>query len=294
MKKIGYICLLIGVVLFVSGTFLYFGSIKPEDKITISKNDYYLDYQYNFVENIENLRPNSYKELLNTIYTIINSGEIEFTFTCGSSYSECIDDVKKLSNDKEILSTLNSFVHPFNSVQYLLFSINDRDVKVSLKKNYSDKEISEINKEIDNIYSTLVSTDASKFDNILKIHDYIIEKATYDSARVNDKIYDYSSDTAYGPLIENFAICSGYTDAMKLFLDRMNIRNYKVFAGEHIWNAVELDGKWYHLDLTWDDPVYSDGTSIIDYKYFLIDTNTLKNLDLSEHDFNTTIYSELA
>ena len=28
---------------------------------------------------------------------------------------------------------------------------------------------------------------------------------------------------------------------------------------DHAWNLVELDGKWYHLDATWDDPMPDQG-----------------------------------
>ena len=50
------------------------------------------------------------------------------------------------------------------------------------------------------------------------------------------------------------------------------IINYKISNDEHIWNLVYLDEKWYHLDLTWDDPIITGGgrvTDTIKYAYFL-------------------------
>ena len=46
-------------------------------------------------------------------------------------------------------------------------------------------------------------------------------------------------------------------------------------TGGHAWNLVNVDGKLYHIDTTWDDPVSSDGRDLLRYKYFLIDDQTM-------------------
>jgi transglutaminase/protease-like cytokinesis protein 3 len=38
---------------------------------------------------------------------------------------------------------------------------------------------------------------------------------------------------------------------------------------EHVWNIVKVDGKWYNIDLTWDDPILDNGESMISYDFFL-------------------------
>ena len=100
------------------------------------------------------------------------------------------------------------------------------------------------------------------------------------------------------PLGEGKGICGGYTDAMALFLDKMGITNYKIASENHIWNLVYIDGSWKHLDLTWDDPVSTDGTDYLQHKYFLITTKQLKEADsgdviVVEHNFKDSIYREL-
>ena len=70
----------------------------------------------------------------------------------------------------------------------------------------------------------------------------------------------------------------------------MNIINYKISNEEHIWNLVYLDGKWYHLYLTWDDPISE--TNINRDTYFLITTKTLEELNDGTHNFDKKIYSE--
>ena len=77
---------------------------------------------------------------------------------------------------------------------------------------------------------------------------------------------------------------------MKLFLDELNIINYKISNDQHIWNLVYLDGEWLHLDLTWDDPVSTK--NITRDNYFLIDTKTLELLDDDVHYYNSIIFTE--
>ena len=51
--------------------------------------------------------------------------------------------------------------------------------------------------------------------------------------------------------------------------------------------------KWYHLDLTWDDPVMSDGTERLSHDYMLIDTNRLLELEKSQHNFDQNVFLEV-
>ena len=79
---------------------------------------------------------------------------------------------------------------------------------------------------------------------------------------------------------------------MQLFLEKMGVKNYRISSATHEWNLVYIEGKWLHLDLTWDDPITSDGTSILKDDYFLIDTNTLMSKEDGEHNFDSSIYKE--
>lgn len=52
---------------------------------------------------------------------------------------------------------------------------------------------------------------------------------------------------------------------------------------DHMWNMVKLEGQWYHVDVTWDDPVMSDGSHALKYNYFLISDARIK----LDHSINT-------
>lgn len=81
---------------------------------------------------------------------------------------------------------------------------------------------------------------------------------------------------------------------MAIFLNRWNVPNFKVASNTHIWNAVYINNKWLHLDLTWDDPVSinSDKNNLI-HKFYLIDTETLESYNIDDHEFDKIIYQEL-
>ena len=101
-----------------------------------------------------------------------------------------------------------------------------------------------------------------------------------------------SSSGAYGVLFDGVGICSGYADAMSLFLDKLHVKNYRISSDTHVWNLVYVEGSWKHLDLTWDDPITDDGSNILEHEYLLISYDELKKKEDDEHDFDETIYKE--
>lgn len=265
-----------------------------QGELVLKKNQYYRDYDFDFIQNTDKLEPTNRQELLNTFYTIINSGEEEFTFYCPDSYSSCLDEVEQIANDQDLLSHINNFVHPYNGFNHIETQYDSLGkVTVYIKKSYSKKQIQELESKIDELSQELILPGDSDINNIRRVHDYIINHSIYDSNRSDYNITTYNSDIAYGPLFQGYGICGGYTDAMELFLEEMGIKSYKISSDQHVWNAVYLDGKWVHLDLTWDDPVVSSGENLLEHNFFLIDTTTLLALEQTEHIFDQNIYSEL-
>lgn len=303
MKKLGKAFILIAILLIIYGNrnailTIIVKTVSKQETITLDyKNEYYLSYNYKYVKNLSDINSIQNKnDLLNLYYTVINSGNSDFTFYCPSSYKSCVSDVKALANDQKELSNINGFVHPFNSFDTIETMPYSAIGKVDLKiiKTYTDVEIEEIGKKVEEVVKTEVKDETDERQIIKIIHDYIINNSKYDKLRADNNVIKYSSNTAYGVLFEGYGICSGYADAMALFLDYYKIPNYKIASENHVWNAVFLDGKWYHLDLTWDDPMLESGEDVIIYDYFLITTEKLKELDNLQHNFDTKIYPEMA
>lgn len=269
--------------------------LKENKVVTIGeKNEYYRDYDFAFVKNTSNFSPSNYQDILDIYYTVINAGKSNFTFYCPKEYTSCIDDIKTLSNDQNTLSDINNYVHPYNGFSHIESEYDSLGrVTINVVRNYTEEDINLINKKIDELMPQLTSNYNSLETNIKNVHDYIINNARYDSARSDNNVLTYKSDTAYGPLFQGYAICGGYTDLMQLFLERLNVKNFRVSSDNHIWNALYINNTWKHLDLTWDDPVASDGKDYLEYNYFLIDTNQLLTLEQTQHNFNLEHYTEL-
>ena len=306
------LCLFILLFVFLNANnwsnFLMEYTINDPEVFIPTSNSYVKKENFLFVQNTEDFLPFSKGDLKNIYYTIVNNGWKEFTFYCPSEYVHCLEDVKEISNDQDLLTHLNNYVHPFNGFSNVKTVISESgDITVSISYFYSDEQIKAINKKIDEIYKNIITDDMDTYTKILTIHDYIINNTKYDVERNNQGESNYHSYIAYGPLIEGYATCNGYTDAMALFLEKMNIPNFKVAMTPeensntegHVWNAVYLDNQWVHLDLTWDDPVSSDGTDYLQHKYFLITTTQLEEADnsgeviVTEHQFKKNIYPEL-
>lgn len=260
---------------------------------TLEKNKYYREYDFKYVINTDDFVPETKQDILNIYYTFVNSGDKSFTFHCSDKYINCINDVETLANDQNMISNINNFVHPYNSFDSIETTIDSRDnITLKINKVYDDDMIVLINYKIEEIYKEVYKSDLSTKDNIKNFHDYIINNTRYDKERADSKIVKYKSDNAYGVLLEGIGLCGGYTDTMSLFLEKMHVKNYKVSTLNHTWNRAFIDGVWYHIDLTWDDPISEDGTDILDHKFFLITTSELLDIEKSEHNFDAAIYDK--
>ena len=260
---------------------------------TLENNPFAGKESYQFVQLTDDFTPSTSQDLINIYYTVLNSGMKEFTFYCPEDYKNCINDVDYLSNNQVLLSHINNFLPVYNSFQNTETEFDSLGkVTISIHYTYQQQEITELEVTVSNIINSTIQDNMTTEDKIKAIHDYIINTTKYDVNRSDNKITTYHSDTAYGALIEHYAICSGYADSMKLFLDYLQIPNYKISSENHIWNLVYLDHTWYHLDLTWDDPVTSTGEDVLEYDYFLINTEELKEIENEQHIFDNTIYQE--
>ena len=296
------LCLILGLFIYTYKNniteYILLNYVYKNDFNYDSSNEYKIIDEFSYFKLTDNYKPENKKDIFNIIYNAINNGYESFNFYCQNSYETCLDDVKDLTSDYELLSVINNFVHPYNSYNKLNVTINSLGkINIKVQKLYNESTINILNKKIDTVYNELITDNMTDYDKIKIIHDYIIDNSVYDEQRANNLYNDYqgefSSNIATGPLLQGHGICSGYTDAMKLFLDKMNIPNYKISSENHIWNLVYIDNKWLHLDLTWDDPVINNGEiSTIDHTYFLIDTNKLLNIEKTEHNFDENIFIE--
>ncbi len=87
----------------------------------------------------------------------------------------------------------------------------------------------------------------SDAEKVLYLHDYLAEYCSYDLT--------YQNMDAYTAIVNGSTICQGYALAMCVLCRELDIPCYTITSDElnHMWNIVQIDGKWYHLDVTYDD-----------------------------------------
>lgn len=265
-----------------------------------NKNQYARNIDYEFVQITDDFVPYNYQDLLNIFYTVLDAGYETFTFYCPNEYLDCVSDIESISDPKnvDILTTIGNYVSPYNNFTSLRVKYDTAgEITIEITYLYNKADIVNISNKIDSIWKEVVTTDMKNEDIIYAFHDYIINNTRYDEAYENELktgTTTHQAAKANGPLFEGYAICSGYTDAMAIILDKLGVKNFKVASATHVWNSVYLNDKWVHLDLTWDDPVSEDHTiNNLLHKFFLIDTKTLEEFDIKDHTFDKSIYQEL-
>lgn len=116
----------------------------------------------------------------------------------------------------------------------------------------------------------IITEEMSDYEKELAVHDWMIAWAEYDQAALSSLPGAQptpDSDNPYGFFTGRAAICTGYTSTFQLLMDLLGIECVTVegtaYNGteDHAWNMVRLDGDWYCVDVTWDDPVSSTPVS---------------------------------
>lgn len=164
-----------------------------------------------------------------------------------------------------------------NSKTYNVYIDNGEEANYLVDEFSSEEEINRAISKLENIRKQIISQKSQDdYTNIKMVHDYLIDSIEYDTTISEDNIYNI-----YGALISKKCVCEGYARAFKYLLDGLGIETTMVIgkgqntegnSENHAWNYVKLDGGWYAVDCTWDDPVVLGGGSASDeskYRYFL-------------------------
>ena len=219
----------------------------------------------------------SEKELINTIYTALlnrqNTITIKYTLPKYElNLNELFDEVLSIDRKKNA-----------KDGDYLRYSIKSwsaearmvgRDTTLWIKAKYktTQKEEKAVDKKVKSVLKALELEEASDYDKVKAIHDYIINRVSYDTK--------LTKASAYDALMDKSAVCEGYSMlAYRMFTEaglESRIISGTGNGGPHAWNIVKVEGKWYNIDLTWDDPIRSDGKPMLVYDYFLKSTKDFK------------------
>ncbi len=128
--------------------------------------------------------------------------------------------------------------------------------------------------------AALVTPDMTEEEKALVLHDYLVQHCAYAYQEFMDKTLDSCPNVydAYGALVRGKAVCQGYALAYGALLRKVGIPAYMSSSQSmnHAWNVVLINGNWYHVDTTWDDPTWNtEGKAR--HEYFLLSDAEMGN-----------------
>ena len=253
---------------------------RVDDKTTVSNKNLYR-YYYNQLDNNSKI---IYSKLESNIS---NLKENNFKINFSTQFNKLLNQPK---GEKELSKSFQAAIDAFFYDHPELFYIDLTQMSLYTKSttfagtttykvsiipntnNYLSNEFPTSGhaenaiKEVEAIRNSFVKkASGNTYNKVMQVHDTLINMIQYDStlARSNTR-------NIYGALIERKVVCEGYAKSFKYILDAMNIpcilvggtaTNSSGKTETHMWNYVQIDGKWYAVDPTWDDPIIVGGYS---------------------------------
>ena len=98
-------------------------------------------------------------------------------------------------------------------------------------------------------------------EKVKRLHDYLSANCQYSVVSYGNKTMKYR--TVYDALVCGQAVCEGFTIAFRYLLLLAGIESREIVSDvmHHCWNYVRLGGNWYHVDVTFDNPVVEGVTA---------------------------------
>jgi Transglutaminase-like superfamily len=206
----------------------------------------------------------------------------------------------KNSNIREVMNTLiGEYNKVVDSDEYLKYNVASTRYSIrGLPGNYaftldikyreSKQQTEYVKTQAKAIINSIITTGMDEHEKVKAIHDYVVKHVSYDTS--------YQAYTAYEALANRSAVCQGYALLTYQLLEEAGIESQIVTGtgnGQpHAWNLVNIEGKWYHLDTTFDDPI-PDKQGRVTYSYFNMSDEQLgkdHQWDRSKYPAATTNY----
>lgn len=209
-----------------------------------------------------------------------------FDFQWKGKLQECKDTVSQILSD--MVNTNPYEYYTMSNIDIALSEANyetqTTTLNFTVKYRTTKSQEDYVTAQINEIVPKLISSSMTTVDKELAIHDWIVNNVQYDTS--------LTKYTAYDALANHSAVCEGYALLAYRMLMSADIQ-VKMVSGtasngsgsaSHAWNLVNIDGSWYHLDTTWDDPTSS--RPVLSHSYFnLTDDEIIK-----DHTWDKTLY----
>lgn len=190
--------------------------------------------------------------------------------------AEIVGDTQLVS---DVYAVIDNYWHP-RQVVILERTSDSLTPMVAFALNYQTIDPGEqlVQQRVAEIVDTLIAPGMHPHQQVRVLHDWVVLNTAYDMSLTRygaDDILRYGTAVCngYGLLLEALLTEAGFN---ALFVTgtirpayRSDTGGATLLDGEHAWNMVQLDGQWYHLDATWDDPV-PDTPGRVEYSYYML------------------------
>ena len=201
------------------------------------------------------------KAIYGELYDVLQKPVSEYSF-------------KKLVKKEDFATALLAFNYDFPEAYWMWdyrYWLDDHGkvtkVKFQVPENYAETQ-AQVDQIVDNVVGAVAN--ASDYEKIKYFYDWIINWTIYED---NECDQYYTSVFLYRK-----SICAGYSRAFQYLCKKAGIKCATVRGQTdeaHAWNFVELNGKYYWVDVTWGDPVNDDGSQSLVYYYFMVPDEVL-------------------
>lgn len=198
--------------------------------------------------------------------------------------------VYKTSSKKIVTVDENGTIHAKKKGNATITAVSGRRIyqyKVTVYRKSENERIRQIRK------SEKISGSQKTIKRIRIVHDWMVRNISYDYNNFRNGSLPGVAHTSKGALIRKICVCDGYAYGFLKVMRSMGVP-CKVVHGtadgvSHAWNMVCVGGKWYHIDVTWDDPIIDESSTntIPRYTYFMKSTEYMK---ANSHHFQEKKY----
>lgn len=256
---------------------------------------------YNAVATVQNLE-NSFTVTLPTPITFVGAFDTDGTVLMSDA------DYETYMNTVYSAFTAVIFDHPeqfwinsFGTMEQMTyvergdgsynFTINAVEIAMGIPAGYTTwTAVKQAYTSMMNAAKAVSAEGDTRFDKLKTLHDWVANATTYDND-FKDTAY-YATSVFLAP---HQSVCEGYSEAFKILCDLAGIPCIIAVSADHEWNHVKMDdGKWYAVDVTWDD---QDEANVLLYDYFLVGAKTqdvyFDNTTFeSEHPYTGNLYAD--
>ncbi len=239
-----------------------------------------------FESNKENMKTGTHRvELGNSFTSLLNqeNGQEQL----GKYYQSAIEaytydnpEVFYLSPNKMYLNIETTTKG--SNVSYNVYINSGKEANYLIDEFSSKAQIDTAMNQIEQVRTKILQNSTNNtYENIKMVHDYLVQNIEYDTSISKENIYN-----VYGAMVGGEAVCEGYARSFKYLMDSLGISctlvigkgtNSEGKTENHAWNYVQVDGNWYAIDCTWDDPISTTGyvSESSKYRYFLKGSNDM-------------------